>query len=315
VKKLLILFIVFFSWSAQAQTYTYKPLNLDTSSFWIQEFHVYYGFPQLNLKGEVLQYVEKDTLINNKTYSKIRGYCTVPYRDSFSFHPWFSLSELNCYNPTIFIREDTVAMKVYRLESMVTFNEVVLLDFDLQVGDSISHIPPDSLGYGFPVDSISMVNIEGVNRRVYFTNPIGIYERIEGIGANMNFPDVGASEWGTPRFSLKTFVKNNTVLIRRVGYPIDSCYKKSRALNCWPLAMSELHAAEIGYYFSNNMLYISNYITPIKFEVFNPSGQSVFKDNVKVGFYEHDFYNLPKGIYIIHIQSEEKQLIEKILVH
>ena len=104
-----ILFLMLLAQQMNAQTY--QALDLNTTSYWVHDFHYYSGSGQ-DCYSKFVSYVEKDTLINSTHYWKIQGYFSEPItgfncgNGSYWLHPWI-----------INIREDTVLKKVYAINT------------------------------------------------------------------------------------------------------------------------------------------------------------------------------------------------------
>lgn len=303
---------------AKSQSQPYTPMDLDTSSFWIQEYKYYYGSPYVEISGEVLQYVAGDTSLNNQTYKIIRGYCTRSHSHLSSGYDYLQAKLLACYNPTIYIREDTASKQILMLGgNNSTTQEVELLSYNLSVNDAMSYIPPV---FGpvplSSIDSIKYYNYFGVNRRsIYNRFSLYAYVRIEGIGATLNFPDFGASEWNTPMFVLNTYVKNNTVLYKRDQYSIDSCYRKAKINYCSPVNSSHLSKKTFTYTFSHNTLLVQNpQNEKLKIVLLNLQGSVLFEQESQESRIKKEIRNIASGIYILSIQSSHGVQNKKIFV-
>ncbi len=318
MKKLFPIFIfICASLFSQAQSYQYIPLDLDTSSFWIQKYHYYSGNSgsPIQINGEVVQYVEKDTIINTKTYHKVRGYNTtyIPLMGSLAFNT--AADKYNCYNPIIYLYDDTVNQKVL---SWYPSNDVSLLNYNLSIGDSLNYLPPSTSTYAkFPVDSTSIKTYFGVSRKTMFgTMTFGntLYWTIEGVGASVNFPDVGSGEWGTPLFSLSAYLKNDTVLYKDQNFSSDSCYKKQRGNSaCAPLSISEKEVIRSLVTYSNNKLNIERVNMQLDISLISMHGNVLLKER-SIGRYSKDLSYFPAGIYILSIQSPNGIDNRKILI-
>jgi hypothetical protein len=179
MKRLLLLFFtVSFALSVSSQSY--HPL-IEDDKVWLEAFYIganicyYESVHQLRFGG--------DTLINDITYRKIlsRTYSPTsagPYCPPFVLNPnWFELNYA-------FMREDTTARKVYLwiVESNQSSQEVLLYDFNLQVGDNIE--PSSYLTDGS--DNLVITSVEDVMllngeiRKKFIYNDYSYY--IEGIG-------------------------------------------------------------------------------------------------------------------------------------
>ncbi len=316
MKKLIpILLIAFAPLFSQGQAYT--PLNLDTSCFWIQRYYDYYAGVQA--QGEVLQYVEKDTLIGPYKFHIIKGYCTDPVLPPTS-SGWYIY---NCYNPKIIIREDTLNKKIYRFHQAIGL-ETIWLDFNYNVLDTVVCYDTVTNDPCLIVDSINLVNHYGISSRTTYANwysntsppfipQTGITMLMEGIGMNYNFPDERFGEWGIPRFTLDAFVKNGTILYKKDFYPVDSCYRKLRTFSCWPLSVNDKNKIDNKVSFINNVLSIEEVSDKLTIKLISLNGQVLFERK----FMNNDMLalsNYPTGIYILSLQTSKGIENRKILI-
>ena len=318
MKKTITLFLISLApLLSKAQAYT--PMNLDTTCFWIQRYHDYWAGTQA--QGEVLQYVEKDTIIGQHKFHIIKGYCTDPYLPPASSSHYI----YNCYNPKIIIREDTANRKIYRFYTNLGL-ETIWLDFNFfNVQDTVTCLDTSSNDPCLIVDSIKNASHYGLTSRTIFANwysngspsftpQTGLSKLIEGVGLNYNFPDERFGEWGIPWFTLEAFVKNGSVLYKESLYPIDSCYRKSRKLGCWPLAVNDKKINNENLKYSNNMLELKSENIHYSLSLISMSGKLIWRiENVGQNF-SKDFSGLPTGVYVLSIQSEQGVENRKILI-
>lgn len=302
-----------------SKSQVYTPLNLDTSCYWIQSYNDYQAGPKA--WGEVLQYVEKDTLIGPYNYHIIKGYCTDPSLPITSYAWYF----YNCYNPKIIIREDSVSRKIYRFDLNQGL-EIIWLDFDFSLQDTVlcldttySNPPPCLI-----VDSVKITNHYGLSSNTVYSNwyttilppfvPLtGITIFMEGIGINYNFPDAASGEWGIPRFRLEAFVKNDSILYKSDFYPIDSCYRKPQTFRCWPSSVKDTEENNSNIVYSANRLIIKDCQEGVKLRLIDMSGKIYYEK-----YFQYpeivDFSNYSTGIYILSIQSSKGIENRKILI-
>lgn len=301
---------------SSAQTYT--PLNLDTSCYWIQDYFYYTGFtpsPTM-VHGEVIQYVAGDTTVMGNKYYKIQGYSTTTKQYGSIYYINTEYHRYNCYSPLIYIRDDSVNKRILAIFSFAPFSEFTLLDFNLNVGDSMNHCFPSS---NVNIDSISSINYNGVFRRTLFGSKIPSvhqgYNRIEGIGANLNFPDIRCGEWDVPVFKLNAFIKGGNIQYRNPIFPIDSCYRKPRANPiCWPLSVVDQAREGANVFYSQNKLRLTNISSPTSVKLFSMTGAVLFEKKRIASDYLKDFSGLPAGIYILSVQSTKWVENKKVLI-
>jgi hypothetical protein len=131
--------------------------------------------------------IDTDTLINNIVYKKFKSYPFFSTLQQPSPNcPPFAIDTVlatNLITSYLFLREDTLAQKVYRYD--VNFSqEDLLYDFDVQIGDSLYY----SFFGDFVVDTIfPIVTLDGKTRKFIqcstSTHPLcGYY--VEGLGGN-----------------------------------------------------------------------------------------------------------------------------------
>ena|GEM_PF-4500480 len=270
--------------------------------------------------SEKVQYVEKDTIVNSKIYHLIKGYNTTMVSYGFSGAYNAAAHTYNCYRPKIIlIREDTLTKKIYTLWGS---GEKTLLDFNLNLGDSLNYIPPDTSSYSkFPVDSIGFNPYMGILRRIQFGNygqapsSTNSYFTIEGIGATLNFPDARTGEWGIPVFTLRAFIKNKNVLYKDSQFPIDSCYRKPRVSSCWPSSTFNVETGTFHSNFNQNTLNITNPMNKkLRITILNLQGQPIFNLQSKQQQIQHRIENVGTGIYILSVQSIKGMRTKKIFI-
>lgn len=124
-------------------------------------------------------FIGGDTLLNGVSYKKVLRHpilSSVP----FPFCGWFYLDTSVIYQNGFFLREDTLARKVYLL-APDNPDESVLFDFSLQAGDTLKY--PDGLEY--PVRELGdfVLTNGDVRKQFIFDDGLGFSNAyIEGIG-------------------------------------------------------------------------------------------------------------------------------------
>ena len=292
----------------------YTPLGLDTSCFWVQQYFVSYPGQSFAVNALVQNYVEKDTLIGTYTFHKIRGYSieSVPIDQWHSSNDIQLIMDYRCYNPILFLREDTVLKKLFRFDPDIGL-EYEYLSFDLQLGDTTSYtsdtIYSSSAPY-FIIDSIDMASYYGITSRTYFST---FYDRIEGIGAIANFPLDWRIEFGSPVFQTHYYVKNGNVIYKDQAYMASQCVWRSKAYNpcSWATSTTVFEKKKLIKY-SNNNLSIE---TPGKFTIslYTSVGSLIDRKESKET-YNKDLSIYPLGIYILSLQSSKGIENRKILI-
>ena len=298
MKKIFTIIILLNSILADGQSYSYKPLDLDTSCYWVHNFFYYFGTPHYECKAEKITRVEKDTIIGAYKFYKLRTY-TSEIRLST---PQSACEYLYMKNDNIqFVREDTITHTV-----IDNFNQI-LINFDANVGDTLD------MGSGSInpiIDSISINNINGIDRKIMWCHwGIGSspFASIEGIGTTYNFPPRGYGEWGTPSYELVCFSKNG---VKQFPNDISTqCLKKPPI----PVNVLDIQLNHLKYNLFNKHLIIESTQYPVTISIRNIFGNSVFVNNI-TDKSPIDLSNLKNSIYIMSLDNHKEKLIKKILI-
>jgi hypothetical protein len=131
-----------------------------------------------NYTGGGRYHFDGDTLINGQTYATMYGQAlispwgTTPYCPPFGVSPNMGLSD-------IFLREDTVAQRIYRYEPEDA-TETLVFDLTMETGDTLF-----SEGSGeIVLDSITTTTFsDGVVRRVYHFDSAAFIEGVGSVGS------------------------------------------------------------------------------------------------------------------------------------
>lgn len=298
MKKIFPLIIILNSYLANGQAYSYKPFEIDTSCYWVNNFFYYYGSPFTECRAEKTTVVEKDTLIGPYVFYKLRTYTS----EIYSSTPQLACEYFYMQNDIIqYIREDTSARAILDNQNNI------LLDFNGNIGDTINmgvaSINPI-------IDSITINNFNGTNRKIRWCHwgiNNGPFETIEGVGATYNFPPRGYGEWGTPCYNLICYSKQG---IKQ--YPNDSttlCFKKPPV----PVSVENIHIKNLKYKLYNKQLRIESQQFPVMISITDLMGHILLlktldnSSNIDLSF-------LSASIYILRIKSNNGNIIEKVLI-
>ncbi len=218
------------------------------------------------------------------------------------------------FNTDVYIREDTAARKVYRI---VEDYETLLYDFSLELGQTVTL----NDGYEYTVESVSMVNVNGGQRKqLYLAHHLGqlTYFEIwlEGVGST-TLPLKPTYELFTdPSFSVRCSSQNGIQIYNR-----GLAYNGIPTTCDLPLSIDINNTKYQGVTFSPNPfntelnLQNSEYLQNATIIIYNKLGQTIreIKDiNGKDFTISRD--NLQSGIYFLQIVDEDHLITKKIIV-
>lgn len=185
MKKNIFITVILFPLVAFSQEYEYIPFP-DSGAIWSE---VYYypepawpdtvvkqpSYERFTLNGE-------DTIINEISYKKLfMFFDTVFNKSKATYIGGIREDE----NKKIYFKGDTVIHDLKPMIDFYNYEEIVLFDFSLNVGDTIKNIncrPEDDL---LIVSKIDSVIINNKFRKMYHFNPMPWVKWIEGIGSVM----------------------------------------------------------------------------------------------------------------------------------
>lgn len=322
MKKLIPLILIAFApLFLKAQAYT--PLNLDNSSFWVHDYYYYTGVggSGKSASARIISYVEKDTVIQTRTYSKVKSYISKPFQNTVSTNGWGPWELVN------FIREDVLAKKVFYYD-IQNNRDSLYLDFNLQVNDTVNiHAYPKSTNHPFTyiVDSVQIKNQYTRPLKTTFwqhqdANNWETNELIEGVGMKFQFPfNVGGGEWNAPGFRCLCYTKKDT--IEYLGsydqwtlFPVDSCYKQAPYV-FRPIATEDFQDETISSYVYGNTLIVNNINRQsITIKLVNLQGKVMFIDEKYENDIRIDLSAYPAGIYVYSLQTSKGIRNRKVLI-
>jgi hypothetical protein len=306
--KRLIILLCIASCSLKVSSQSYHPV-IEDDKVWLESFYIganicyYESVYQLRFGG--------DTLINEFTYRKIlsRSYSPVsagPYCPPFVLNQnWFELDY-------VFMREDTTARKVYLwiVESNQSSQEILLYDFNLQVGDTIE--PSSYLTDGadnFIISSVEDVMLLNGEMRKKYNYGEGFSFYIEGVGG----------EYGLfQRFFQGIGFWWQTMCVRQNGIDLYS----ASYCNWLSLGTEEENFPEVSIYPNPSN---GNFVLEIgtsefgnsnlQLNIFNAMGQQIFSEPIQSA---RNSIQLPpiSGIYFWQLQNRSNTVKSgKILVN
>lgn len=214
-------------------------------------------------------------------------------------------------NEEYLLRENIEEKKVYKL---IDGNDVLLYDFSLQVSDNITLAD----GQNYQVQSITNINVNGGQRRqLYLSNidsPWLDEYWVEGVGRRTH-PLLAKNEFFTdPEFYLLCSYQDGINIfnegIVNGGNPtsctlsVEQQNKLSEKINFAPNP------------FDNELTITSqNGLNNITIKMFNSIGQNIREiKNINGKKYSLQRENLPKGLYLIQLFENGKELVAKKLI-
>jgi len=304
MKNLIILFI-FFPFAASIILAQNEHSIISEKSIWTSIDCFRIGtFESKMVRKEMMS---GDTIINGIAYKKI-------YRDTSPVFNW------NTDIYTCAIRESN--RKVYYI-AKDELKENLLYDFSKNAGEYVEVI---GLGLNYPnpirlkVDSVSIKNINGVNRKIMKFNANGSYHTdeiwIEGIGSSFGFltPFVSVSD---NYFQLKCCSKNDTLyyLNSQIGNFLCSPSEPQNQCEYTVIAHSneqEWMDLSILPNPANDFLNIKTNIDGLTYTIYNSIGQKILFSNLQDD--KISTTDLPSGIYIITFEKGQKRKSLKMVV-
>ena len=269
--------------------------------------HTYYGYSYI-LAG--------DTLIDGKHYTLLKGQDTWSYITIYA-----SLSVIDTMykiNPLLqafgAIREDSfkkVWFKKLSLNSDIQLScfstyflpvdtEILLYDFNLQVGDSIhwTSLWMDTFKHILAIDSIQFD--DGIWRKRYRMWPFGEYW-IEGIGSTLGlfgFPTVNPycwlnCFWNNGQYDIIKPQSGHVVCDSLISVGISQIPKPNLTFSLTPnLATTQLQ------------IYLTTSTQPQHLKLINTLGQTIQQQTFSTNQLQLDISTLPSGVYFIELQNE-----------
>jgi len=298
MKNILLLLFLSFGY-CYGQTYTYQPMNLDTSCFWVHQYYYWSNGGLTECYGERITIVEKDTLIGANLFYKLRTYTS----DINISDPKIVCDNMHFkYDNIIYLREDTSIHKL-----LDSFGNIVI-DFDKNIGDTMD---VGLLSNNPIVDSITINSYNGVTRKAHWgqVGLLGPYATIEGIGANFNFPVREYGEWMNPVYTLKCYSKNGQIIYP--DNPIDSCVRNPKVF----VGIEDYSIKKVKYSIINRRFQIlesSEY--PIKFSLYDLTGKALYNAIIK----KDEHIDVPEfitaGLYLLSLGNSKAIFNNLILI-
>lgn len=292
--KLIILFLLLASWQVQAQKADYIQL-LDSNKVWTEAMIMEFG------DFLVIDMWTGDTLSNNDTL-------------------YYELFSEDFGTTAQYLREDTIEKKVYYRRDF-GHDEQLYYDFSMEVGDSIE-------GANWPcmlfLDSVKIINYFGIERETFYLHS-NWYDEFDEAAFN--------PVWVEGIGSLSGILNNEK--------SPELAFAGSTELNCYYyndlLQYQSNMASEYGCHFESIGIteiigdYLKLYPNPAKDYFYIDYKKCVFNKKLTLKLYDIfgncikqksincdkeqiDISNLPVGLYLINISSDNKTLYSNKLI-
>lgn len=243
-------------------------------------------------------YMSGDTLISGKIYHKL-------YKSGRNYSYYWGGKDSTDYADLYVgaIREDSVK-RVYLFDT----SEVLLYDFNLDIGDTITAMYGAVGNYTYIVDEIDSVSVTGVFHKrfkIVYGDPQAVLYLIEGVGASTGLLSqfYGSYSWAYIS-ELICFKENNLD-----SYPDGvSCSLVDVII---PVQKIQIYPNP-----SKGLIYFRGpSMDSISLSIYNLVGEIVYEKQ-NLDFYEAiDLRFLSKGVFYLKIQSENKLMtVEKIIL-
>jgi hypothetical protein len=292
MKKLFLISFLNIIFIAVLMSQNYAPL-VKENVYWDvlhangQNLYIYDGGSRFFFDG--------DTLIGNHVYNKLYYY---PFEITFnSFHSFYV--DTTIVNFQSYIREEPLTKRTYILAPWSGGNEVLLFDFSLNIGDTLSSSYSTD-GSPLVVNTITIVTLlnGAIRKKWLFDN--GHYY-IEGIGGDEGFFLPIFTRFGF--WSETNCVNDNGVhLFGNQCFTIleiDKIDKPKNNLEIYPNPVK------------NTLVIERESSTSVDFKMYNLYGRLVLMKTLHSSIEELDVSSLPKGMYIFDINGEKSQKIIK----
>ncbi|NSW44698.1 MAG: T9SS type A sorting domain-containing protein [Bacteroidales bacterium] len=295
---------------ANAQTYQYVPFPTE-NAVWSEDYSYdsYYYYPQCYFLDKIALNGD-DTHINGETYKKL-----FIFNDSV-----FNINNANYFGG---IREEN--KRIYYYGDTVHFgkpnnclNEVLLYDFNLNVGDTfisffnqIDSTYCSNSNWDVVVSSIDTIILGNKLRKRFIFNDF-FTQWIEGIG-NVRGLLLSIPPWITgnvPQGNLICFKQNDTIV-----------YFNNQFSECMPLNIPTKPAISDNIAISPNpatdflTLKIENFeLLPFTFQLYDMQGCSQLAGKTSNTQTELNVATLPRGLYVLKIITDKQIITKKVVL-
>ncbi len=244
-----------------------------------------------------------DTVIQGVTYQKMTG-CSMISLCQCPFYcgPYIADTAGNCYSTSsgpIFLREDTIAKKVFILDYNLSTSEQILYDFSLVAGDTLKMQYPFVSGYTITIDSVGTTILQNGDVRNIFYLSTGTFY-IESIGGRNGLISPLVSFTGGSGESLGC-VKLNGVWL----YDGGICYV--------PVGIeTQLNNSSVQIVFDNESQNLKIVLTNPELKgnlnILDIEGKTIFSNKVNGETSNINLSNMSSGIYLYKFECSNGKL-------
>ena len=309
MKKIIFILLALAFFRVNAQSYQYVPFPTG-NTVWSEYYKSaeQQSYPWIYTYYDKIAMTGEDTTINGKVYKKL-----YTFNDSvFNINNATYLGGIREENKKIYYYGDTI----HEYKPFFSFQEVLLYDFTLNIEDTLPsalNFYCNFLAYDPPliVSEIDTVLLGNKLRKVFkFYNEPGI-SWIEGIGSikgllfyTSNLHVTGSDPNGT----LICFKQNDTII-----------YFNNNYSECMPLNINENNVMNENIVVSPNPA--TNYLTiksgiiqPFTFQLYNMQGTALLAGKTSNTQTELNVANLPRGLYVLKIITNNQSVAKKIVL-
>ncbi|MDA3879421.1 MAG: T9SS type A sorting domain-containing protein, partial [Prolixibacteraceae bacterium] len=284
-----------------SQEYEYVPFP-DSAAIWSEVF--YFPSTECEIPAKVFERFAlsgEDTIINNKDYKKL-----YLFYDSV-----FDKNDAECIGG---IREDSLkrvyyaGRKIHNYKPHIIFDEVILYDFSLKIGDTISSGNMYNVKYEMYVEDIDTVLI-GNTLRKSFTFSSGKQRWVEGMGCERGLLFAGRYFYSmsVEHDDLICFFQNNNLQYHNTA-TYSSCFPFETSAHNLKSKISFI--AYPNPVTNDKIVFNWNSIRINKIEIYSNNGIRITVTAVvDVNSIEYSTKALPKGYYIYKATTLDNEII------
>lgn len=302
MKKILLFSLLFGSYIANGQSY-HKLIN--ESFYWdvpyAEEGYICNGYGP---NGPYRYKFSGDTIINDKIYSKIYQSLFINLNTPPAPNcPPFAVDTVFSMVSQVFLREDTLAKKVWRYTTYNTPEEILLYDFSVEQGDTLDW---GNLGQSIVDTVYDIITFDGLTRKkIEFSSagffPSGYYiEGLGGEGGLLGEPILGYGPWLQCVLDLdQNLIWSDNGICYDFITNVSSIIDRS-TISVYPNPFSEYLTLETS-------------LNSFKVKIYNMYGNEVFVEEINKSK-KIDLSSFSPGIYILKVFKKDDEIMTKRII-